>query len=253
MTILLNESRIVNGGVAVYDMLPSEKTKIEAGMALARVFVNGKSYVARTTGTNDEYVGMALTPNRPDGVAYANAAFTISSASRRFTSKHSLATASEATDVPQVYVRNANGTYTAYAADAAAADGKFKVVSLDPVTLDFASANDGVTVEISFNYVPTMDDVIARGISSLNRYYSDEDFTGKIPVIVSSPIVVTDKFDASADWNTGGALYALAGGLYGLAGGTLISGASTAYAPAYSKLLSAPNAELGGIAITVNT
>lgn len=245
------KTRIVNGGLKTFDVLPTEIGKIEGGHALVRVWSNGKAYVKRSAGVaNEDYVGVARGPNRGIGsdAIYRNVPFTIAAGNLVATLGNDLATGVQATDVPTVYVEASNGVRTMFAADDAAEAGKFVVTSLAPLTLTFHADDIGKTVRISFNAKPTIDDVLALGISTLEKTGLPEDIDGSMVVVVGATSLVTDKFDSSVDWMAGGVLKTAAGGYFTLGGdGTAIDGTAVA---GFSRLLAAPDAD--GLTITVN-
>jgi hypothetical protein len=273
MALILTDSRFPIGSTVDYEVLPSEQGLIEEGHALRLVWQNGAAYVARTIGDGDEqFIGVAFGPRRPlsaYGVIQKTYNISFADGTKEFTDVHSVPTIAGSQTV-SVFKTNANGsvtyfTPTATAATAPAAASQVQVKSLSPVDLVFyaPSANggdDGVTVSITFNYIPTIDDVqYGRGDTGWAYSSEQSDYVGRVAVITNSYSVVTDKFIASGDWwNAPGGLQVVAGGYFAtsaFATGTTVSGIGLQPGRGFVRLLQGPvaydNGETG-IRLSIN-
>jgi hypothetical protein len=255
--ILLEDARFPIGNVVDYDVLPSEIGLIEEGMALQLVWSQGQSYVARTVGNDTEqFIGMAFGPRRPlssYGVIQNTFKISFAGGTTEYTSAHAVATVASVQTV-SVWKVNADGsvtyfTPTANSSTAPASAGQVQIKSLNTLDLIFyapsaGAGDDGTTVYIQFNYIPTIDDVqYDRGGSGWAYQGEQTDYMAKVSVINSTYRITTDKFLATGDWyNTPGNLKALAGGYFGpsAASGTDISGIGLAPGAGYARLIRGP-------------
>jgi hypothetical protein len=261
--LLYNDSRFINGSIFDYDVLPSEIGYIEEGMALALTTLNGKSYVKRTTGESDQFVGVAFGPRRElVATGYRFIPFLIDplGVALTYTDIHNAASVASQRAPFVVYTSStgANTVFTSSGSNAPAA-GEYKIVSSTPLTLLFNAADAGKTVNIGFNYTATADDVTFN-LGWTGQAYGGQgiDYIGKIPVITTSQHLVTDKFVAAADWFTDTTLplKVVAGGYFSvgttISTATDISGAGASTGPSFGRILAAPSVDVPGLTISIN-
>ena len=272
--IYLEESRFPLDKVIDYDVLPTEIGLIEEGMALQLVWQNGQAYVARTVGNGTEqFVGVAFGPRRPlssYGVIQSQYEISFAGATTNFTDVHNVPIVGGVQTVSVWYV-SATGaityfTPTASPTTAPTATNQVQIASVSPVSLIFyapsaGAGNDGQTVNIQFNYIPTINDVeFGRGATGYAYNSEQMDFVAKVSVILGSYRIYTDKFVATEDWiSAPGNLRALAGGYFGTSTGTSpgtdISGIGVRPGAGYARLIAGPTSfDYGkvGIGISIN-
>jgi hypothetical protein len=266
--LLLTDTRLPNGSIFDYPILPSELGLIEEGMALVLSWSNGVGYAARSTGNGTEqFLGIAFAPRRElTAIGYKLSPFTIDPgavntlASVTFTDVHAVA-AVAGVQAPGVFTTApGTGIITPFTAitTGTPTTTQYKVLSLNPLSILFSEADHGVVVNIAFNYVPTLNDVTFQlGWSGTTYGQSAVDFVGTVPVLTQSARCVTDKFLANEDWFTaaGSPLHAAAGGYFStgvVVSGTDISGQNLTVGPAYARVIAGPSIDVPGLVLAIN-
>lgn len=261
------ESRIPNGAIFDYPVLPSEVGFIEEGMPLVLRPQNGQMFVSRPTGgATDQFVGLAFAPRRElTAVAVAQTKFEISSTNLTFTDVHSVPAINGSQSISVWKTDPVSGAVTQFTADTTVSAGVYKVNSYSPLSVAFSSADAG-WVTIMFNYNPTINDVtMNKGWHGEAYGMQSADFLQKIPVLTQASQIVTDKFVAADDWfgvTATSLLYITTGGYFTLSStnSTAISNiGSSQVGPAFARLLSAPNnmpdnygMGIAGITLSIN-
>ena len=236
-------------------------------MALSLVYQNGIGYASRTTGSGtDQFLGVAFAPRRElTAIAYKLLPFNIDPlltgtvANLTFSDIHAVGIVA-GIQAPAVYTTNAVGIVTTLTAIATGTPitGQYKVLSLTPLSLLFSEADAGTSVNVGFNYVPTLNDVTFNLGWNGQAYGSQGlDYLAMVPVVTNSQRIVTDKFVAGEDWYTsaGGPLHVVAGGYFStgtLISGTDISGQGNSVGGSKARVLAAPNTDLPGLTIAIN-
>lgn len=273
--LLYTESRMPNGSIFDYPILPSEVGYIEEGMALVLATLNGKEYVQRSVGNGTEqFVGVAFGPRRETiAPGYRFIPFQIDplAISLTYSDIHNVATVGGSTAPFVVYTVTdaygnvlSNTVFTAITTGTPVT-GQYKVLSTAPLSILFSAADAGKTVNVGFNYTPTLDDVTFN-LGWTGQAYGGLaiDYLATVPVITQAVRITTDKFVGSCDWFTspGSPLKVTAGGYfatgssYPTTGGSItatdISGQNLTVGPAYARVISGPNTDTAGLTISIN-
>ena len=266
--LLLTDTRFPNGSIFDYPVYPPELGLIEEGMALVLKWANGTGYAARSAGDGTEqFLGVAFAPRRElTAIGYKLVPFVIDPAA---TSAAAALTFSDVHAVAEVAGVQAPGVFTTapgtgiitkftVITSGTPATTQYKVLSLNPLSILLSEADHGVTVNIGFNYVPTLNDVTYNlGFSGSTYGQSGLDFAGTVPVLTQSSRCVTDKFLGNEDWYTaaGGPLHIVAGGYFStgtVVSGTDISGQNLTVGPAYARVVGGPTYDVPGLALAIN-
>jgi hypothetical protein len=287
--IILQDSRMPNGSIHNYRVLPSEVGFITEGMALVLASISGEMFVRRPLGTGtDQFVGIAFAPRREltaPGVLQKE--FTIGSTTN-IASPNALTFVDPSHNVPAInsiqsinvfaqgtpVLPSGNSedalpspgavttfTQTASPTTAPTGTGTYQVASFSPLTIVFDAADSGTKVTIVYNYTPTIADVtFNRGWTGQAYGGYSQDFLEQVPVLTQGTHIRTDQFMAGDAWwaaTPQTPLYINAAGFFTLnpTGGTSVSnmGAIALHAgPAWARVISPPNFDYPGLCLAIN-
>lgn len=245
-------TQIPNGAVKSYKVLPTEIGKLESGMGVVGVWLNGMQYASRALGaaTDDDnflgVVGYGLNRGLAAPILMRKR-FVVSATNLSFTDTHSVATVGAVTAPVVQKINSITGVTTTLTAGGAPAAGTYQVVSVAPLSILFDAADAG-TVYVSFQALPNFEDAM-YGFNGGYKPYAmgavSSDITAEVPVI-SQGRIYTNQIILSDAWQAGGVLKIMAGGIFSLSAGTALT-----LSPVAAKLHAAPT-DGYGIGIDLN-